>query len=462
MGSLVGGSSGRSRLRRPAVVWGGPRVLIGEDGKTAPVYDYTQAVRERVFIPQPGDRPGRQRRRWTSSRPTSSGRRSPARRQGAGDHRPEPVLRPSAAATRASAWPTGTATASTTAGRCSTTTTSCRAATRTCWARCSAPATRRRAARITAARRTSPARSRSSTGSTAASTPTRLRTTAQQVVADWHNGSSAMIGKSYDGTLANGVAATGVEGLKTIVPVSAISAWYHYSRTGGVRHNTNYPGGSLNPTVTTGPNPPDGVNLPNRAAGVRAAQRDREHDRRRRARRRQRVLARPRLRQGREQGQGRGLRDPRLPGRQRPHGPPRAVVGRAEGQRRAAQAVAAAPGHTTRSSSAAPSGSTRCTAGSTTTSTASTTASRPSRCHGRGREGRVERLRRVAGPGHAESTCSCAASSQAGARHRSPATPAAARADTLPFDGSNSISENGYINNPTARRLTGASSSRSR
>ena len=52
-----------------------------------------------------------------------------------------------------------------------------------------------------------------------------------------------MIGKSYDGTLANGVAATGVEGLKTIVPVSAISAWYNYSRTGGVRHNTNYPAG---------------------------------------------------------------------------------------------------------------------------------------------------------------------------------------------------------------------------
>ena len=56
-----------------------------------------------------------------------------------------------------------------------------------------------------------------------------------------------MIGKSYDGTLANGVAATGVDGLKTIVPISAISAWYNYSRTGGVRHNTNYPGGSLNP-----------------------------------------------------------------------------------------------------------------------------------------------------------------------------------------------------------------------
>jgi X-Pro dipeptidyl-peptidase len=84
------------------------------------------------------------------------------------------------------------------------------------------------------------------------------------VVADWHNGSSAMIGKSYDGTLSNGVAATGVDGLKTIVPVSAISAWYYYSRTGGVRHNNNYPGGNLNPGITTGPNPPPGVNLPNR------------------------------------------------------------------------------------------------------------------------------------------------------------------------------------------------------
>ncbi len=91
--------------------------------------------------------------------------------------------------------------------------------------------------------------------------------TSQEVVADWHNGSSAMIGKSYDGTLANGVAATGVEGLKTIVPVSAISAWYYYSRTGGVRHNNNYPGGSLNVTVTTGPDDPEdvpGVDLPNR------------------------------------------------------------------------------------------------------------------------------------------------------------------------------------------------------
>jgi X-Pro dipeptidyl-peptidase len=37
-----------------------------------------------------------------------------------------------------------------------------------------------------------------------------------------------MIGKSWDGTIANGVAATGVPGLKTIVPISAISSWYDY------------------------------------------------------------------------------------------------------------------------------------------------------------------------------------------------------------------------------------------
>ena len=59
--------------------------------------------------------------------------------------------------------------------------------------------------------------------------------------ADWSSGNAAMIGKSYDGTLANGVAARGVEGLRTIVPISAISDWYGYSRMGGVRYNSDYP-----------------------------------------------------------------------------------------------------------------------------------------------------------------------------------------------------------------------------
>ncbi|MFF1448064.1 Xaa-Pro dipeptidyl-peptidase [Streptomyces sp. NPDC058274] len=54
------------------------------------------------------------------------------------------------------------------------------------------------------------------------------RTGTAKAKAGWTNGKTGMIGKSYDGTVANGVAATGVEGLKTIVPISAISSWYDY------------------------------------------------------------------------------------------------------------------------------------------------------------------------------------------------------------------------------------------
>nr|WP_274564094.1 Xaa-Pro dipeptidyl-peptidase [Streptomyces spiramyceticus] len=54
------------------------------------------------------------------------------------------------------------------------------------------------------------------------------RTGAQRAKAGWSTGNTGMIGKSYDGTIANGVAATGVEGLKTIVPIGAISSWYDY------------------------------------------------------------------------------------------------------------------------------------------------------------------------------------------------------------------------------------------
>jgi X-Pro dipeptidyl-peptidase len=54
--------------------------------------------------------------------------------------------------------------------------------------------------------------------------------------ASWTTGRTGMIGKSYDGTLANGVAATGVRGLETIVPISAISSWYGYSRMNGVKY----------------------------------------------------------------------------------------------------------------------------------------------------------------------------------------------------------------------------------
>ena len=54
------------------------------------------------------------------------------------------------------------------------------------------------------------------------------RTGSTTVRAGWTNGRTGMIGKSWDGTIANGVAATGVRGLKTIVPISAISSWYDY------------------------------------------------------------------------------------------------------------------------------------------------------------------------------------------------------------------------------------------
>ncbi|MGW7362803.1 Xaa-Pro dipeptidyl-peptidase [Streptomyces sp. NPDC054841] len=51
--------------------------------------------------------------------------------------------------------------------------------------------------------------------------------------AAWSTGNTAMMGISYNGTLPTAVAATGVEGLKAIVPISGISSWYDYYRAGG-------------------------------------------------------------------------------------------------------------------------------------------------------------------------------------------------------------------------------------
>ena len=70
------------------------------------------------------------------------------------------------------------------------------------------------------------------------------------VVATWHNGKTGLIGKSYDGTLANAVAASGVEGLTTIVPISAIASYYDYTRTNGVIQRGNNYLASLANTVT--------------------------------------------------------------------------------------------------------------------------------------------------------------------------------------------------------------------
>jgi len=69
------------------------------------------------------------------------------------------------------------------------------------------------------------------TGAYADGTPAR---------ATWTTGKVGMIGKSWDGSVANGVAATGVEGLETIVPISAISSWYDYYRDNGAVYTADY------------------------------------------------------------------------------------------------------------------------------------------------------------------------------------------------------------------------------
>ncbi|HEX2415898.1 MAG TPA: Xaa-Pro dipeptidyl-peptidase [Thermoleophilaceae bacterium] len=56
----------------------------------------------------------------------------------------------------------------------------------------------------------------------------------KRVTAGWTTGAVGMTGVSYNGTLPNQVATTGVEGLETIIPVSAISSWYDYYRANGL------------------------------------------------------------------------------------------------------------------------------------------------------------------------------------------------------------------------------------
>jgi X-Pro dipeptidyl-peptidase len=58
--------------------------------------------------------------------------------------------------------------------------------------------------------------------------------TGKPVTADWTTGAVGMVGTSYNGTLPNQVATTGVDGLETIIPVSAISSWYDYYRANGL------------------------------------------------------------------------------------------------------------------------------------------------------------------------------------------------------------------------------------
>lgn len=62
----------------------------------------------------------------------------------------------------------------------------------------------------------------------------------------WTTGNVGMLGVSYNGTLPQAVATTGVKGLKAIIPTSAISSWYDYYRANGmVRAPGGYQGEDL-------------------------------------------------------------------------------------------------------------------------------------------------------------------------------------------------------------------------
>ena len=65
----------------------------------------------------------------------------------------------------------------------------------------------------------------------------------RQIKADWSNGKVATTGISYLGTMSNGLATTGVDGLEVIIAEAGISSWYNYYRENGlVSSPGGYPG----------------------------------------------------------------------------------------------------------------------------------------------------------------------------------------------------------------------------
>ncbi|MFP9170598.1 CocE/NonD family hydrolase [Streptococcus sp. IMAU11619] len=59
------------------------------------------------------------------------------------------------------------------------------------------------------------------------------KTSNREIKADWSSGNVAMTGLSWAGTTTFGVASTGVEGLKTIVPAAGIASWYDHFNSQG-------------------------------------------------------------------------------------------------------------------------------------------------------------------------------------------------------------------------------------
>ena len=65
----------------------------------------------------------------------------------------------------------------------------------------------------------------------------------RQIKANWSNGKVATTGLSYLGTMSNGLATTGVDGLEVIIAEAGISSWYNYYRENGlVTSPGGYPG----------------------------------------------------------------------------------------------------------------------------------------------------------------------------------------------------------------------------
>ena len=79
----------------------------------------------------------------------------------------------------------------------------------------------------------------------------------EEVKATWSNGKAGMIGKSYDATIANAAASMGLPGLKTIVPTGGISRWYDYMFNNGVQYQGNTSTGPLFTYYIDSPPPDD-------------------------------------------------------------------------------------------------------------------------------------------------------------------------------------------------------------
>ena len=197
-------------------------------------FGYTDAIREHVFVDSRLRQRRGRRQRPDRGRHHPPGGHRPGP-EGAGDHgRRARTTRRSGAATSPRTRPHRRRRARRRSCRCSSTTTSSRAATPSSssdmTARTSRPAARR------------PGRPGDLAGPEGGDRlaqrppPGARRERQPSSRADWHNGKTGMIGKSYDGTLANGrrrrPASTG---LTTIVPISAISDYYDYTRTNGDR-----------------------------------------------------------------------------------------------------------------------------------------------------------------------------------------------------------------------------------